>query len=864
MTVVYSNNFEAETVGALPADWTTPTGAATVTSSSPVKGAKSIGLAGATDGYLAIYGGQAALGDQSVALCTRIEVIGGAGITMAQPIARSNAAGTQHYLALASTSDVVIYRANGGYSQIASAAHGLSLSASQLVWLRLECSGTTIRARIWADGASEPSTWTASVTEASFATGRQGVRFGVSSGGGQSRADEFSVDNLTVPDVTPPTLTTGVGTATGTTTGTVGATTNESNGTMYAVVTTSATPPTAAQVIAGQNNSGTAAVWSGNQAISTTGAKTFGATGLTPSTTYYGYIVHRDAAANDSTVLATPSFTTSASDSTAPTLTGPSGTQTGSSTANLGVTTNEANGTLSYVVTTSATAPSVAQVRAGQDAAGAAAPWSGSQSITTTGAKTASASGLSASTTYYAHFQHRDAASNDSAVVSSASFTTASGPTTYPVTDPSIYWSPYNWYSNGGGAMQANNVKASSTFALCNMRGGYLKFRAAVGASGSVALNLDTTGLASIAAAGCPQVAWSINGGAYQSTTLTSGQTTLALASGLSAGTYEVFAYFRGVYITQDGNSAQNYSSPNNVLKVTGIVISAGGTLSATTIRTKKLLVYGDSITEGDLSNGGPRSATSQDAHLTYGYVMAQALDAEVGIVGFYGKTWSWLDSSWTNYYAGASRLAAGALTPAPDFVVINYGENDGNPGPASATVAATLSAISAAAPSAKMVLNIPFAGTARTNLTAAALPSNCVRVDLARYEMASGATVWSYDGQHPNQRGHANLGAMLAAAITAAAVGATTRTVTLTLTTDGSTPAAGLSGLKWAFRDSFSGEIMSQGSTGSTDGSGVFTASVSTTLTSGGTGWLEVSNSDGTTTQAGGCKGYSGPAQVS
>jgi len=113
-------------------------------------------------------------------------------------------------------------------------------------------------------------------------------------------------------DTTAPVLTSPIGTPTGAATATLSFTTDEGNGTMYAVVTTSATPPSVAQVKAGQNNGGTAAVYAANQAISTTGATTFSATGLTAATTYYAYAVHADAAANDSLVSATASFITSA------------------------------------------------------------------------------------------------------------------------------------------------------------------------------------------------------------------------------------------------------------------------------------------------------------------------------------------------------------------------------------------------------------------------------------------------------------------------------------------------------------------------------------------------------------------------
>lgn len=97
----------------------------------------------------------------------------------------------------------------------------------------------------------------------------------------------------------------------------------------------------------------------------------------------------------------------------------------------------------------------------------------------------------------------------------------------------------------------------------------------------------------------------------------------------------------------------------------------------------------------------------------------------------------------------------------------------------------------------------------------------------------------------------------------------ATATTVSVTLTSDGINPAASLSGLSWAFFDqavpsSFAAPV-AKGSGATTTSGGVFTATITgTALTVGATGWLIVSNSDGTTTQSGGHKAFSGPVVVS
>lgn len=106
-------------------------------------------------------------------------------------------------------------------------------------------------------------------------------------------------------------------------------------------------------------------------------------------------------------------FKPGAADTTPPTLTSPTATATTPTTASGSVSTNEANGTLYRYASTNAT-ESVATVKA-----------SGSTStVTATGTQSVTFTGLTPATTYYAHYVHTDAASNDSARVTSASFAT--------------------------------------------------------------------------------------------------------------------------------------------------------------------------------------------------------------------------------------------------------------------------------------------------------------------------------------------------------------------------------------------------------------------------------------------------------
>ncbi len=215
-----------------------------------------------------------------------------------------------------------------------------------------------------------------------------------------------------VADTTAPTLTSPTGAQTGTTTATGTVTTNDATGTLYFLASTSATA-TAAAVKAGST-----------QAITSTGSKSVAVTGLIASTLYYLHYLHRDSAGNDSTVSTSASFTTAAAgDTTAPVISAPLGTQTGSSTASGGATTNEANGTLYCLASINAT-ETAATIKAANL----------TTTVSATGAIAVSFTGLPASTTLYAHYVHRDAAGNDSNVVASASFTTAAASNSHTIT----------------------------------------------------------------------------------------------------------------------------------------------------------------------------------------------------------------------------------------------------------------------------------------------------------------------------------------------------------------------------------------------------------------------------------------------
>ena len=125
---------------------------------------------------------------------------------------------------------------------------------------------------------------------------------------GKSNIETFTLVSLA------PVLSSPVDTTTGETTASGSVSTTGTSGTLYAVITTSSTSPTAAQVKAGQNHLGASAVVAKSQAVSGSGVQTItgGFTGLTASTAYYAHYMHENIAAQQSNVSSADGFTTDA------------------------------------------------------------------------------------------------------------------------------------------------------------------------------------------------------------------------------------------------------------------------------------------------------------------------------------------------------------------------------------------------------------------------------------------------------------------------------------------------------------------------------------------------------------------------
>ncbi|WP_084638923.1 Ig domain-containing protein [Haliea salexigens] len=280
----------------------------------------------------------------------------------------------------------------------------------------IRINATSISAKFWAGVETEPETWTLTATDSSTsAAGFAGIVSGAYVSGQIDNVDVDVIGYGTGGDSAPRTAASSTPVSFS---GTVPTQNLTEDSAMSALDLSS--------YFSGTETPFSYAVQTGTLPAGLSLNSSTGVISGTPTATGTASIVVR-ATDDGSDTADTNSFdiVVAAADVTAPTLSSPSGTQTGSTTAELSVSTNEGNGALYWVVTTSATSPSVAQVQAGQDHTGAAAADDGSQAVSGTGAQSANATGLTADTAYYVHFQQEDAATNDSTVSTSSSFTTA-------------------------------------------------------------------------------------------------------------------------------------------------------------------------------------------------------------------------------------------------------------------------------------------------------------------------------------------------------------------------------------------------------------------------------------------------------
>jgi hypothetical protein len=338
---------------------------------------------------------------------------------------------------------------------------------------------------------------------------------------------------------------------------TVRAKTNESGTAHYVVLPDGAAAPTSAQVKAGTDSTNTPVSASGSLALTANTEATAPVGSLSPSTAYDVYFVAEDAVPNVQVSPVKVDASTLAPDITAPDwiATWPKAEQLSATSITVRAQTNE-NGTAYYVVLADgATAPSAAQVKAGQDNTNTPATASGSLALTANVEATGPVTGLTADTSYDVYFIAEDAVPNlqatpvlvDVSLVTPAAVTW--GSVTTIVDDSSIVTTGVTGLV---GANFANSAVSPLTANGVTFTAVTLNSSANIGGGITVATSgMDYTNLNS----GISDVPASDFGTIMDSHTGTFGGTGTITLSGLVGGTQYQIQFFAS---TNDTNALQN------------------------------------------------------------------------------------------------------------------------------------------------------------------------------------------------------------------------------------------------------------------------------------------------------------------
>jgi lysophospholipase L1-like esterase len=293
--------------------------------------------------------------------------------------------------------------------------------------------------------------------------------------------------------------------------------------------------------------------------------------------------------------------------------------------------------------------------------------------------------------------------------------------TVVPFNDANWFFSPYNWTPLGTTEIVANEPGAYCLLTFSN--------------SSQAVLNLDTAGIPPAIGSSTSTtmvVQWSINNIVFPPHTLLTTDTQLTLATGLTASAYTLRFWF-----VASNNYSSNadykdrwtrtvpvkdgYLVPPQSLRITGISLDSGATVSPPALRPKRALFFGDSITEG-LHVYSTNPAIS-DSEKTYAIACAGQLNAEYGIVGNAGQGWAKTLSgsgvppfvqAFSQFYADTPRFPLPTGTQAPDYVFLNMGTNDDlNPRISDDIVTggalAWLQQIRTYLPTSEIILVVPF-----------------------------------------------------------------------------------------------------------------------------------------------------------
>jgi lysophospholipase L1-like esterase len=343
--------------------------------------------------------------------------------------------------------------------------------------------------------------------------------------------------------------------------------------------------------------------------------------------------------------------------------------------------------------------------------------------------------------------------------------------------DVRVALAPYVWKRTGTG----ETARAEAT-----MPGAYLKLDFM--RSSTLGLLVDGTANSNCVVSCMPAVDYSVDDGPFNTIqlSLTGRVYVLPLARELDVSKqHHAEFFFRAGYLVPD-----RWTEATHHLRIAGVELDAGGTLMPPSIRAKRAIAFGDSITEGVNVDGTVPYYSNlfmNNARGTWFPIVCAALGCEYGQLGTGGQGMVRtnvqippLPQTWDHYDAATSRLTNGLLQPEPDYVFCEMGTNDFEERDKkrrhmdiTIDYINWLIAVRKSCPNANIFCITPPLGwhasevEAAVKVRTAAGDRNVHLIDtaplIAGFKTDEGATTLAGDGVHPSQYGNAMLGALIA-----------------------------------------------------------------------------------------------------
>jgi hypothetical protein len=336
--------------------------------------------------------------------------------------------------------------------------------------------------------------------------------------------------------------------------------------------------------------------------------------------------------------------------------------------------------------------------------------------------------------------------------------------------DSSFLYSPWNWAQG----TYTSGTYAGKTYAAAVNPGAYIRQQYQFGTS--AVLHFDVTNLGSFNAADIPHIAVRVDNGPFvKYSAATSVDISSQLNSNTSTGqNHLIEILFNSVQEATGGQERFNVVSGTGVvapvasLIFLGTTYNSGATWSAPPRRKYNVLLDGDSITEGADAQGNSTSGnsypgTNNDASAGWAFNLAQACDAEVGVVGFSGQavanTLYYVHNALYTYASVYQGVPRNFASPTPDAVGLDWGTNDGASAQSDfvAGIQTIHSTIATAAPHAKFFMWEDYRAQQTPGEVAAmsAIGGKLITGLLDGGFMTNGIAD-SYDGNHPTATTHA------------------------------------------------------------------------------------------------------------